>query len=97
MAEQQTGSEKVANNVVLLLVSRIAMVVASGALPIAGWVLERAVVAVDNLGVKVDGLRDDLKDTSANVRLVQQTQVIHQQVLADHEARIRILEGHAKP
>lgn len=89
---QATNAERVANNVVLLLVSRFAMILAASALPVGGWMLQRAVASVDRLSDKVDALRDQMTETGGTIRLVQQTQALQSGFINDHEARMRLLE-----
>jgi hypothetical protein len=93
MTEIMSQGEKVANSVALVLVARVAMILAAAALPAAGWMLQRSVAAVDRVSDKVDGLRDDIKDNAAAIRLIQQTQQVQSSFIADHETRVRILES----
>ncbi len=89
----ETNGERIVNNVYLVLIARIAMIVAASSLPIAGWMLQRSVSAVDLLSAKIDTVRDLALETGANVKLIQQSQQLQTSVVQDHENRIRILEG----
>jgi hypothetical protein len=92
MSEPST-SEKLVNNVALTLFARGAMVIGGIAGPIAVWMMSHAVDVVDKIGNKVDTIREQSVETNGNVKLIQQTQVMQTQVLADHEARMRFLEN----
>ncbi len=85
-------SDKLANNVVLILISRIAMIAATAALPIAGWMLERGISAVDRIGEQVNVVHDQLTETGGTIRLIQQTQQVQNGIIVDHEQRMRSLE-----
>ena len=84
--------EKLANSVVLILISRIAMIIATAALPIAGWMLERGIGAVDRIGEQVAVIHDQLTETGGTIRLIQQTQQVQNGIIVDHEQRMRSLE-----
>ena len=85
-------SDKLANNVVLILISRIAMIAATAALPIAGWMLERGISAVDRIGEQVNVVHYQLTETGGTIRLIQQTQQVQNGIIVDHEQRMRSLE-----
>lgn len=87
--------DKLANSVILILLSRFAMIFAAGSLPIAGWMLNRSIATVDHISLKVDQLRDQLIDTNSTMRLMQQTQQVQNSVINDHETRMRGLERRA--
>lgn len=85
--------QKLVNSAVLTVIARLAMVFAAGAAPVGGWMLQRAITSVDEVARKIDAARDLALETGVNVKLIQQTQQIQGAVLADHETRVRILEG----
>ena len=66
------------------------------ALPILGWMAQRGVSTVDLIVSKVDGVKDQVTETSNNVKVIQLTQDTQKAILADHEARVRVL-ARAKP
>jgi hypothetical protein len=81
------------NNTVLTVLARLAMLGATAALPVAGWLLVRGVNTMDRVSDKADTIHEQLLGAASDVKLLQQTQQIQQQILADHEARVRTLEG----
>lgn len=84
---------KLVDSVFLTLIARGAIIIATlVALPLAGWMLNRAVDAVDRLSAKVDALREQSLDISGTVKLIQQSQDTQSRAIADHEARVRLLE-----
>jgi hypothetical protein len=93
MAEQEeTASEKLVESVTLTLFSRVAMLFASGLIPpIALW-LARGVATIDEISKKLDTMRDQVIETSAEIRA-------QQKMLDDHKMRVRLLEaaGRANP
>ena len=95
--EHQTHSEKLANNAMLAVVSRFAMIAATVALPLSvggiGWLLNRNITAQDEISKKVDSIKDQSFETNTNVKLIQQILTIQGTMLADHEARVRMLEN----
>jgi hypothetical protein len=94
MAEQEkTASEKLVASVALTLFSRVAMILATGLiLPIALWLGARGVSTIDEISKKLDTMRDQVIETSAEIRA-------QQKMLDDHEMRVRLLEtaGRANP
>lgn len=84
--------QRLVNNVILILMSRFAMILATAALPVAGWMIQRGIASVDRLSDKVDAIHDQLTETGASIRLLQQTQQVQNTVLVDHETRMRELE-----
>ena len=93
----ESASEKLANNAMLTMVSRFAMIGATVMLPISvggvGWLLNRNITNQDEISRKVDTIRDNSFETNANVKLIQQILTIQGTMLADHEARVRLLEN----
>lgn len=87
-----TQAFKFANSVSLTIISRLGMIFASLALPIVGWMIQRGVSTVDDVGRKVDTLSVQSVETNGTVKMIQQTQAIQTQIIADHEARMRLLE-----
>lgn len=78
-------SKQLVDSVSLTLIARLAMIAATVALPVAGWMLKRGIDTVDRVEV--------------GVRTLEGTQsVLHLKVdnllgqFQDHETRIRVLE-----
>jgi hypothetical protein len=108
MAEEKTASEKLVASVALTLFSRVAMILATGLiLPIALWLGARGVATIDDISKKIDTMRGQAIETSGEIRALHE-QVIEtsgdiralrgqwaeqQRTLADHEARVRVLEA----
>ena len=88
----ESNGDKIANNVWLTIISRFAMICATAALPIAGWMMQRGISTIDRVGDKVDAVRDQINETNGTIRLIQQTQQVQNSIIADHEARVRMLE-----
>lgn len=93
MGNGNSGQEKIANSVTLILISRVAMILAVAALPVAGWMIQRGISSIDDISRKIDTLKDQAFETSASVKLIQLTLTNQTQMIADHEARVRILEN----
>lgn len=93
MTDIQTPGSKLVNNAILTIVARLAMIVAAGSLPIAGWMVQRGVNTIDDVSKKIDTMRDQALETNGTVKLIQQTQGIQTQIIADHELRVRTLES----
>lgn len=90
----ETPGSKFANSVGLTLIARGAMIFATVVgLPIAGWMMNRAVDAVDKMVAKVDTIKEQSLETNGTVKLIQQTQGMQTQIIADHESRVRTLEN----
>lgn len=83
---------KLVNSAILTIVARFAMIIATSALPVVGWIALRGINTVDDIGRKIDTVRDLSLETSLNVKLIQQTQTLQGASLADHETRMRMLE-----
>lgn len=93
MADEKTASEKLVNNVILTLVARGAMILATGLiLPIALFIGNRAVSNLDDIGRKIDTMREQAIEQAGEIRSLRQLSTTQQQLLADHEARVRVLE-----
>ena len=86
MAEEKTASAKLVDSVALTLTARVAMIVATGILPIAIWMGNRLVATVDEISKKLDLMKEASIEQSLEIRTQQRT-------LADHEARVRVLEA----
>lgn len=93
MASQDGAGEKLVNSVALTLIARIAMVIAAGALPVAGWMLSRGISSIDEVSRKIDTMRDQAFETNGTVKLIQQTQTLQTKTIDDHEIRIRGAES----
>ncbi|TFV34538.1 hypothetical protein E4K66_30695 [Bradyrhizobium frederickii] len=94
MAEQEkTASEKLVSNVALTLWARGAMIVATSLiLPIALMIGSRAVSNIDKLGEKLDAMKEQAMEQSGELKSLRQLANTQQQLLADHETRVRALE-----
>ena len=90
------GTRDLAENTFLMVVARLAMVGATVALPVVGWLLVRGINGVDEIGRKVDIIHDRVLETSSTMRLIQQQQANEATILSDHEGRIRLLERMSK-
>jgi hypothetical protein len=93
-----TGA-KLVSNVWVTLIARFAIIGATCFMPIAGWLMVRAVNSVDQIASKVDSIGEREQDTNFTVKLIQQTQNQQTGIIADHESRVRTLEkiNAAKP
>jgi hypothetical protein len=83
MAEERTASAKLVDSVALTLTARVAMIVA---MPVAFWMGNRLVATVDEISKKLDLMKEASIEQSLELRTQQRT-------LADHEARVRVLEA----
>ncbi|MEY9110383.1 hypothetical protein ABH999_006579 [Bradyrhizobium yuanmingense] len=94
MAEaEKTASEKLVSNVALTLWARGAMIVATSLiLPIALMIGGRAVSNIDKLGEKLDVMKEQAMEQSGEIKSLRQLSTTQQQLLADHETRVRALE-----
>ena len=87
MAEEKTASAKLVDSVALTLTARVAMIVATSLiLPIALWMGNRGVAAIDEIAKKLDSMKEASIEQSVEMRA-------QQRILADHEARVRVLEA----
>jgi hypothetical protein len=83
------------SGVILSVVARGAIIFATViGLPVAAWMMNRAVESVDRISTKVDSLREQSLETNGTVKLIQQSQDVQNRILADHEARMRLLESY---
>jgi galactitol-specific phosphotransferase system IIC component len=72
------------------LFSRVAMIVATSLiLPIALWMGSRGVSTIDEIAKKIDAMKEASIEQAAEIRA-------QQRILADHEARVRVLEAQAR-
>jgi hypothetical protein len=84
---------KLVDNVMLTLVARIAIIAATAiGLPVAGWMMNRAVSSVDSISEKIDKVREQAVETNGTIKLLQQLQTADHQMLSDHEFRLRGVE-----
>jgi hypothetical protein len=83
MAEEKTASAKLVDSVALILTARVAMIVA---LPVALWMGNRLVATVDEISKKLDSMKETSIEQTVEIRA-------QQRILADHEARVRVLEA----
>jgi len=95
MAEaDKTAGEKLVNSVALTLIARVAMVVATGLiLPLALFLGQRGLSTVDEISRKIDSMREAAIEQSGEIKALRVQATAQQQIQADHEARVRILEA----
>jgi len=95
MADQdQSASEKLASNVLLTLVARGAMIIATGLiLPAALWIGNRGVSTIDEISKKLDTMSVGQVEQAAEIRALRVESTAQQKIMADHEARVRLLEA----
>ena len=94
MAEEKTASAKLVDSVALTLTARVAMIVATSLiLPIALWMGSRGVAAIDEIAKKLDVMKEASIEQSAEIRALRVASNAQQRILADHEARVRLLEA----
>lgn len=86
------NGDRLVNSAILTIIARLAMVTAAGAMPIAGWMLQRSINTVDEVSRKIDSVRDLATETSNNVKLIQQALQLQTSAVQDHETRLRLLE-----
>jgi hypothetical protein len=92
--EMADSNSKLADNVALRLISRVANVFATSVgLPGAFWMMNRAVSSVDKISEKIDTLRDQAVETTGSIKLIQQSQGNQARILDDHEVRLRAAES----
>lgn len=97
MSDQASPGSKLVNSVALTLIARGAMILATVVgLPVAGFMLQRGVNTVDEVSQKIDTMRNQAFETNSTVKLIQQTQGMQTQIIADHEARVRTLENQGR-
>lgn len=97
MAEiEKSASEKLASSVALTLWARGAMIVATSLiLPIALMMGGRALTTIDKIGEKIDLMREQALEQAGEIKALRQLTTSQQQLIADHETRVRVLErGH---
>ena len=97
-AQEKTASEKLVASVALTLFSRVVMILATGLiLPIALWLGARGVATIDEISKKIDTMRGQAIETSADIRALREqaneTSGELRVESADHEARVRVLEA----
>ena len=94
MAEEKTASAKLVDSVALTLTARVAMIVATSLiLPIALWMGSRGVATIDEIAKKLDLMKEASIEQSAEIRALRVESNAQQRILADHEARVRVLEA----
>ena len=88
MAEaEKTASAKLVDSVALTLFARVAMIVATSLiLPVALWMGSRGVSTIDEISKKIDAMKEASIEQAVEIRA-------QQRILADHEARVRVLEA----
>jgi hypothetical protein len=94
MAEEKTASAKLVDSVGLTLTARVAMIVATSLiLPIALWMGSRGVATIDEIAKKLDVMKEASIEQSAEIRALRVESNAQQRILADHEARVRVVEA----
>src|SRR6516164_7916436 len=93
MAEEKTASARLVDSVALTLTARVAKLVATGILPIAIWMGSRGVATIDEIAKKLDLMKEASIEQSAEIRALRVETNAQQRILADHEARVRVLEA----
>jgi len=87
------GVQKAAENAVLKLTARIAIVLASLiGVPGAGWLITRAVSSIDDLTKAVEMVDHKVTKVEAKVGLIEQKVTDTVDAEKDHEIRLRHLE-----
>jgi hypothetical protein len=89
----KTASAKLVDSVALTLTARVAMIVATGILPIAIWIGSRGVATIDEISKKLDSMKEASIEQSAEIRALRVESTAQQRILADHEARVRVIEA----
>ena len=94
MAEpEKTTTEKLVNNALLTLFARGAMIVATAViLPLGMAMVNRAVDSIDRISQKIDTMKEQALEQAGEIKSLRQIASTQQQLLADHEARVRLLE-----
>jgi hypothetical protein len=94
MAEpERTASEKLVNCVALTLFARLAMVAATTLiLPVGLWMAQRGVSTIDEISKKIDLMKESALEQGGEIRALRMQSTAQQQILADHETRVRELE-----
>ena len=87
-----TTTKDLADSATFTVLARIAMLVATAALPAVGWMLARGISGVDEIGHKVDTIQERVQETNGNMKLLQVQEALQSSVLQDHETRMRYLE-----
>src|SRR6516164_1273766 len=94
MAEEKTASAKLVDSVALTLTALVAMIIATSfILPIALWMGSRGVASIDEIAKKLDLMKEASIEQSAEIRALRVESNAEQRILADHEARVRVLEA----
>ena len=94
MAEERTASAKLVDSVALTLTARVAMIIATSfILPIALWLGSRGGAAIDEIAKKLDVMKEASIEQSAEIRALRVETNAQQRILADHEARVRVIEA----
>jgi hypothetical protein len=94
MAEEKTASAKLVDSVALTLTALVAMIIATSfILPIALWMGSRGVASIDEIAKKLDLMKEASIEQPAEIRALRVESTAQQRILADHEARVRLLEA----
>ena len=84
---EKTASAKLVGSVALTLFARIAIVIATSLiLPVAIWMGNRGIATIDEISKKIDAMKETSIEQAVEMRA-------QQRILADHEARVRVLEA----
>src|SRR5437016_1987773 len=95
MAEtDKTASEKLADSVALRLLGRLSMVIATSViLPAALLLGSRGLDTIDGISKKLDAMKEASIEQAGEIKALRVQSTTQQQILADHEARVRVLEN----
>ena len=69
------------------------IVATSFILSLALWMGNRGVAAIDDIAKKLDVMKEASIEQSAEIRALRVESNAQQRILADHEARVRVLEA----
>jgi hypothetical protein len=80
------------------LVNNVAFTLIARAVTSIGlFMLQRGVATIDKISDMLDTMRDQQFETAGEIRALKATSSTQRQIIADHEARVRILERTAPP
>src|SRR5262245_46338578 len=97
MAEEKTASAKLVDNVILTLLARGAILLATSViLPAALWIGSRGISTVDEISKKIDSMKESSIEQAGELKALRTLSNAQGQILADHEARVRVLESTAR-
>jgi hypothetical protein len=62
-------------------------------LPIALWMGSRGIATIDEIAKKLDRMKEASIEQSADIRALRVESTAQQRILANHEARVRVIEA----